>query len=84
MTTRIATGDALNVLTPVKAGCPEGGTVLDPFSGSGTTAIVCERLKRSFLGIELNPEYVEIAKTRIRGAREQLAKERQKKIPKAS
>ena len=39
----------------VLAGCPEGGIVLDPFSGSGTTGIVCERLKRSYLGIELNP-----------------------------
>jgi DNA modification methylase len=55
--------------TPIKAGCPEGGIVLDPFCGSGTTGIVCERLGRSFLGIELNPEYVEIAKKRIRAAR---------------
>ena len=61
------------VMIPVNAGCPEGGTVLDPFLGSGTTAIVCERLKRSFLGIELNPEYVEIAKKRIREARKQSA-----------
>lgn len=55
--------------TPIKAGCPEGGIVLDPFCGAGTTAIVCERLNRSFRGIELNPEYVEIAKRRIREAR---------------
>jgi DNA modification methylase len=55
---------------PILAGCPEGGTVLDPFTGAGTTAIVCERLGRSFLGIELNPAYVEIAKRRIREARE--------------
>ncbi len=61
------------IMIPIKAGCPEGGTVLDPFLGSGTTAIVCERLKRSFLGIELNPKYVEIAKKRIREAREQSA-----------
>jgi DNA modification methylase len=44
--------------------------VLDPFSGAGTTGIVCERLGRSFLGIELNPAYVEISKRRIREARE--------------
>ncbi|MGD1074236.1 MAG: site-specific DNA-methyltransferase [Bryobacteraceae bacterium] len=59
--------------TPIRAGCPEGGIVLDPFCGAGTTAIVCERLGRSFLGIELNPAYVEIAKRRIREAREQSA-----------
>jgi DNA modification methylase len=56
--------------TPIKAGCPVGGTVIDPFSGAGTTGIVCERLGRSFVGIELNPAYVEIAKKRIRDARE--------------
>jgi DNA modification methylase len=38
-----------------------------------TTAIVCERLERSFLGIELNPAYVEIAKRRIREARAEKA-----------
>jgi site-specific DNA-methyltransferase (adenine-specific) len=54
----------------VCAGCPEGGIVIDPFSGAGTTGIVCERWKRSFLGIELNPAYVEIAERRIRKARE--------------
>ena len=55
----------------VRAGCPEGGIVIDPFSGAGTTGIVCERLGRSFLGIELNPEYVKIAQRRIRAAREE-------------
>ena len=56
--------------TPIKAGCPEGGTVLDPFCGAGTTGIVCERWGRAFLGIDLNPAYVEIAERRIREARE--------------
>ena len=46
---------------PIKAGCPEGGIVLDPFMGSGTTAIVAKRLGRNFIGIELNPKYVKIA-----------------------
>ncbi len=55
--------------TPILAGCPEGGVVLDPFCGSGTTAIVCERLNRSFLGIELNHEYVELSTNRIRQER---------------
>jgi DNA modification methylase len=54
--------------TPILASCPEHGYVLEPFLGSGTTAIVCERLNRSCLGIELNPAFVKIAKDRIRDA----------------
>lgn len=42
----------------ILAGCPEGGTVLDPFGGVGTTAIVADRLKRNAVMIELNPESV--------------------------
>ena len=49
----------------IKAGCPENGTVLDPFMGSGTTAVVTEQSNRKWIGIELNPEYCEIAKKRI-------------------
>jgi len=49
----------------IKAGCPEGGTVLDPFTGSGTTLMVAERLLRRGVGIELNPEYCAIAKKRV-------------------
>lgn len=49
----------------VLAGCPEGGVVLDPFAGAATTGLVALRLNRSFVGIELNPEYVEIARERI-------------------
>ncbi|HVX20466.1 MAG TPA: site-specific DNA-methyltransferase [Acidimicrobiales bacterium] len=45
------------------------GLVLDPFLGSGTTAVVAERLGRDWLGIELNPDYVELAWERIRSAR---------------
>jgi len=51
--------------TPVKAGCPPHGTVLDPFMGSGTVAVVAKRLHRNYVGIELNREYVEIAKERM-------------------
>ena len=44
----------------------EPGIVLDPFMGSGTTAIVAKKLNRNFIGIELNPEYIKIAETRIK------------------
>jgi len=49
----------------ILAGCPEGGTVLDPFAGSGTTLAVAKRLCRRAIGIELNPEYIELAKHRV-------------------
>ena len=49
----------------IKAGCPEGGIVLDPFGGSGTTGIVAKSLNRQAILIELNPDYIEIAKNRI-------------------
>jgi site-specific DNA-methyltransferase (cytosine-N4-specific) len=51
--------------TPIKAGCPEGGVILDPFLGSGTTALVAQKLGRRWIGIELNPEYVVLARQRI-------------------
>jgi DNA modification methylase len=49
----------------IKAGCPEGGTVLDPFAGSGTTGLVAYNLGREFIGIELNPDYHKMAENRI-------------------
>jgi DNA modification methylase len=49
----------------IKAGCPQGGTVLDPFMGSGTTAVVARKLNRNFFGIELNPKYIQIAEKRL-------------------
>lgn len=49
----------------ILAGCPESGTVLDPFSGSGTTGMVALRHNRRYVGIELNSEYVEMSKRRI-------------------
>jgi DNA modification methylase len=49
----------------IKAACPKGGIVLDPFMGAGTTALVARKLNRNFTGIELNPQYVEIAKKRL-------------------
>lgn len=44
----------------------EPGIVLDPFMGSGTTAIMAKKLGRNYIGIELNPEYIKIAETRIK------------------
>ena len=49
----------------ILAGCPEDGVVLDCFSGSGTTGIVALNNNRNYIGIDLNPEYNEIAKRRI-------------------
>ena len=49
----------------ILAGCPENGIVLDPFMGSGTTAIVARSLNRNYLGVELNPEYIKIAHKRL-------------------
>lgn len=54
------------VETPIKAGCPNGGIVLDPFMGSGTTAVVAKKLGRNYVGIELNPKYIEIAEDRLK------------------
>jgi site-specific DNA-methyltransferase (adenine-specific) len=45
---------------------PPGGTVLDPFVGSGSTGIAAEMMQRPFIGIELKPEYLEIAERRLR------------------
>lgn len=50
----------------VMAGCPEGGTVLDPFAGSGTVGVVALRHGRNFIGIELNPAYATMARDRIK------------------
>ena len=49
----------------IKAGCPEDGIVLDPFGGAGTTGIVASLNNRNSILIELNPEYIKLAKDRI-------------------
>ncbi len=51
----------------ILAGCPVGGTVLDPFGGAGTTGMVADRLQRNAILIELNPEYAAIAEKRLHG-----------------
>ncbi len=47
------------------AGCPAGGIVLDPFMGSGTTAVACINTNRNFIGFELDKHYYDIANERI-------------------
>jgi DNA modification methylase len=47
------------------AGCPEGGTVLDPFIGSGTTALVARKHGRKCVGVELSPVYAELCARRL-------------------
>ena len=55
------------LITPcILAGCPVGGTVLDPFAGSGTTLEVAEKLGRKSIGIELNPDYCELIRERMK------------------
>lgn len=51
----------------ILAGCPRGGTVLDPFGGAGTTGLVADRLGRDAILIELNSDYAEMARKRIHG-----------------
>ena len=56
--------------------CRDGfrpGIVLDMFAGSGTTLVVAKKLGRDFIGIELNPEYVKIAKRRLASVGESIA-----------
>lgn len=50
---------------PIKAGCPEGGIILDPFAGTATTGVRAIQLGRKFIGIDGSKDYVEIAKKRI-------------------
>ncbi len=53
------------VETPILACCPEKGIVLDMFFGSGTSGVVAKKNNRKYIGIDLNPEYVEIAEKRL-------------------
>jgi len=50
---------------PIKATCPKEGVVLDPFAGAGTTLLKAKELGRKYIGIELNPEYADMARARV-------------------
>lgn len=53
----------------ILAGCKPGGTVLDPFSGSGTTGMVAQRHGRKYVGIDLNADYLDLSlRTRLQQA----------------
>ena len=54
------------IRTCIEAGCPPEGTVLDPFMGAGTTAVVAQGLGRNYIGVELNAEYVRLAEERVK------------------
>jgi DNA modification methylase len=53
------------IVDMIKAGCPKGGIVLDPFAGANTTGLVARKLNRNYVAIELNPEYIKIGKNRV-------------------
>ena len=56
----------------IKTYSNEDMTILDPFMGSGTTGVAAKELGRSFIGIEISPEYYEIAKNRIKNTQEMM------------
>ncbi len=59
----------------IKASCPPGGVVLDPFMGSGTTAVAALRCGRQFVGFELNPRYCEIIADRLASPESQFTEQ---------
>ena len=73
VTTKPYTGAHFAVMPPelaelcIKAGSAEGDTILDPFGGAGTTALVANRLRRDAIMCELNSDYADLAKQRIHG-----------------
>lgn len=68
----------VRILKPlVRAFCPRRGTVIDPFAGSGSTAVAAALTGRQYIGIELEAHYCEHARRRLAGAARQLARFRQ-------
>ena len=68
----------------VKASCPPGGIVLDPFMGSGTTAIAAKRLGRQYTGFELNPAYCAIIHERLAAPEVPMTGAKKRKAAKAA
>lgn len=60
----------------IRASCPPGGLVVDPFAGSGTTLVAALKLGRRFFGVELSGGYVEAAERRLEAARRELGRDR--------
>jgi len=56
----------------VKLVSKEGAVVLDPFSGSGSTLIACKNLKRNYIGMEMDSEYIKIAEARLSSIKQDL------------
>jgi DNA modification methylase len=67
----------------LRAGCPQGGLVLDPFCGSGTTCLVAKRLGMEWLGIDCVSEYCQMARARLRDGTPAGASTRTKQLPKS-
>jgi len=63
------------VETPIKAGCPPDGIVLDPFAGTGTTCRVAKKLGRNYIGFELKPDYIEMGAGKLSDTTQQFALE---------
>jgi site-specific DNA-methyltransferase (adenine-specific) len=66
------TGKPTDLLLQLVQCCPPGGTILDPFAGSGTTGVAAVQTGRNFIGIEIEPKYYDIARQRIEAAQQQL------------
>lgn len=60
---------------PILATCPENGIVLDPFCGTGTTLLAARNMGRRSVGIDISPEYIEIARERCTGLRNPIRAE---------
>ena len=64
------------------AGCPKGGVILDPFIGSGTVGFTAFLHNRKYIGIELNAEYVSLAKKRIESEVKEFNEEQKQEVQK--
>jgi DNA modification methylase len=61
-------------IRPILSSCPPNGIVLDPMCGSGTTLLVAKKLGRHYIGIDINEEYVKMARERLAAVPEKLEK----------